>query len=54
VDATRQAYRNDTAPFDELVRAEKTLLDARTRLLRLKAERLLTQADLLYLTGETP
>jgi outer membrane protein TolC len=54
VEATRQAYRNDTAPFDELVRAEKTLLDARTRMLRLKAERLLTQADLLYLTGETP
>jgi len=54
VEATRQAYRNDVAPFDELVRAEKTLLDARTRLLRLKAERLLTQADLLYLTGETP
>ncbi|MGB5210131.1 MAG: TolC family protein [Gammaproteobacteria bacterium] len=54
VQATRQAYRNDVAPFDELVRAEKTVLDARTRLLRLKAERLQTQADLLYLTGDTP
>ncbi len=54
VEATRQAYRNDVAPFDELVRAEKTLLDARTRLLRLRAGRLLAQADLLYLTGETP
>lgn len=54
VEATRQAYRNDVAPFDELVRAEKTLLDARTRLLRLRAERLLAQAELLYLTGENP
>ena len=54
VEATRQAYRNDVAPFDELVRAEKTLLDARTRLLRLRAERLLAQAQLLYLTGENP
>jgi outer membrane protein TolC len=54
VEATRQAYRNDVAPFDELVRAEKTLLDARTRLLRLRTERLLARADLLYLTGDTP
>jgi len=54
VEATRQAYRNDVVPFDELVRAEKTLLDARTRLLRLRAERLLAQAELLYLTGENP
>jgi len=54
VEATRQAYRNDVAPFDELVRAEKTLLDARTRLLRLRAERLLAQTQLLYLTGENP
>lgn len=54
VEATRQAYRNDVAPFDELVRAEKTLLEARTRLLRLRTERLLAVADLLYLTGDAP
>jgi outer membrane protein TolC len=52
--ATRQAYRNDNVPFDELVGAEKALLEARTRLLRLRADRLLAQADMLYLAGERP
>jgi outer membrane protein TolC len=51
VEATREAYRNDVAPFDELVRSEKTLLDAQTRLLDLSSERLIAQAELLYLTG---
>jgi len=51
VEATRQAYRNDVAPFDELVRSEKSLLDARTRLLRLRSSRIIAQAQLLYLTG---
>jgi outer membrane protein TolC len=53
VEATRQAYRNDVVPFDELVRSEKTLLDARIRLLRLRADSAVNDAELLYLTGET-
>ena len=52
--ATRQSYRNDNVQFDELVGAEKALLEARTRLLRLRADRLLAQADMLYLAGERP
>jgi outer membrane protein TolC len=52
--ATRQAYRNDVVPFDELVSAEKALLQARTRLLRLRADRLLAQSEMLYLAGERP
>ena len=52
--ATRQAYRNDVVPFDELVGAEKALLEARTRLLRLRTDRLLAQSDMLYLAGERP
>lgn len=52
--ATRQAYRNDVVPFDELVSAEKALLRARTRLLRLRTDRLLAQSDMLYLAGERP
>jgi outer membrane protein TolC len=54
VEASRQAYRNDVVPFDELVRSEKTLLDARVRLLRLRADMAVNVAELLYLTGETP
>ena len=54
VAATRQAYRNDVVPFDELVGAEKALLEARTRLLRLRADRLLARTEILYLTGDTP
>ena len=54
VDATRQAYRNDVVPFDELVSAEKALLQARTRLLRLRTDRLLAQTEMLYLAGERP
>jgi outer membrane protein TolC len=52
--ATRQAYRNDVVPFDELASAEKALLDARTRLLRLRTDRLLAQAEMLYLAGARP
>jgi outer membrane protein TolC len=52
--ATRQAYRNDVVPFDELVSAEKALLQARTRLLRLRTDRLLAQSEMLYLAGERP
>lgn len=54
VEATRQAYRNDVVPFDELVRSEKTLLDARMRLLRLRADIAVNAAELHYLTGERP
>ena len=53
VEATRLAYQNDVVPFDELVRAEKSLLDARMRLLRLRADRVVALADLLYLTGDS-
>lgn len=51
VEATRQAYRNDVVLFDELVRSEKSLLDSRMRLLRLRADHALSTAELLYLTG---
>jgi len=54
VEATLLAYQNDQAPFDELVRAEKTLLDARIKRLRLAADRLSAEAELAYLIGETP
>jgi hypothetical protein len=37
--------------FDELVRSEKSLLDTRMRLLRLRADHALSTAELLYLTG---
>jgi outer membrane protein TolC len=53
VEATRQAYRNDVVLFDELVRSEKSLLDTRMRLLRLRADHALSTAELLYLTGES-
>jgi outer membrane protein TolC len=52
VEATRLAYQNDVVLFDELVRAEKSLLDARMRLLRLRADRIVTAAELHYLTGD--
>lgn len=54
VTATRQAYRNDVVPFDELVNAEKALLEAQTRLLRLRADHLIAQAEMLYLAGDKP
>ena len=54
VAATRQSYRNDVVPFDELVGAEKALLEAQTRLLRLRADRLIARAEMLYLTGDAP
>lgn len=52
VEATRLAYQNDVVPFDELVRSEKSLLDARMRLLRLRTDRVVNLADLHYLTGD--
>ncbi len=54
VEATLVAYQNDQAPFDELVRAEKTLLDARLKRLRLAADRLSAEVELAYLIGDTP
>jgi outer membrane protein TolC len=53
VEASRLAYQNDVVLFDELVRAEKSLLDARMRFLRLRVDRVIAIADLLYLTGDT-
>ena len=54
VEATVLAYQNGLAPFDELVRAEKMLLEARLKKLRLVADRLVAEAELAYLIGETP
>ncbi len=52
VEAVRQAYRNDLVPFDELVRAERMLLTARTQRLRLGLDALINRAELLYLAGD--
>jgi outer membrane protein TolC len=52
IEATRQAYRNDLVPIDEVVDAEKTLLQTRTRLLRIRADHARAQSGLLYLLGE--
>ena len=52
VEAVRQAYRNDRVPFDELVRAERTLLTARMQRLRLLVDARINRAELLYLAGE--
>lgn len=54
VEATVLAYQNGLAPFDELVRAEKMLLEARLKKLRLVADRLVAEAELAYLIGATP
>ncbi len=53
VESTRLAYQNDVVPFDELVRSEKSLLDSRLQLIRLRADRSATAAELHYLTGDT-
>ncbi|MGI9264738.1 MAG: TolC family protein [Gammaproteobacteria bacterium] len=52
IEATHQAYRNDLVPFDDVVEAEKTLLQTRTRLLRIAADHATAQAELLYLAGD--
>jgi outer membrane protein TolC len=54
VDATRFAYQNDLAPFDELVRAEQSLLESRLDRLRLEADRRIAEVELDYLAGTTP
>jgi outer membrane protein TolC len=52
IEATHQAYRNDLVPFDDVVEAEKMLLQTRTRLLRIAADHAIAQAELLYLAGD--
>lgn len=52
VEAVLDAYQNDRAVFDELVRAENTLLDTQLRALRLEVDARIAQAQLLYLAGE--
>jgi outer membrane protein TolC len=54
VDATRFAYQNDLAPFDELVRAEQSLLESRLDRLRLEADRRIAEVELDYRAGTTP
>jgi outer membrane protein TolC len=54
VDATLFAYQNGLALFDELVRSEQSLLEARVNHLRLEADRRIAEAELAYLTGSTP
>jgi outer membrane protein TolC len=52
--AADHAYRNRTAGFDTLVRAQLADLEARLEALRLESERGQVQADLAYFGGETP
>lgn len=54
VEATLFSYQNDLAPFDELVRAEQSLLESRVKHLRLEADRRIADAELAYLTGSAP
>lgn len=50
--ATLSAYRNGTADFDELARAQITDLDSRMQELKANTDYLSMQADLLYLAGD--
>ena len=52
--ATLSAYKNGTADFDELARAQITELDTRMDQLKADTDFLSMQADLLYLSGEQP
>jgi len=52
--ATLSAYRNGSADFDELARAQISDLDSRTQQLKADVDYLEMQADLLYLAGEQP
>ena len=52
--ATLSAYKNGTADFDELARAQITELDTRIDQLKADTDFLSMQADLLYLSGEQP
>ena len=52
--ATLSAYRNGSADFDELARAQITDLDSHIQQLKANIGYLEMQADLLYLAGEQP
>lgn len=51
-EATLNSYQSGVSDFPELVRARLAELDAELKLLRLKADRLKAQAQLLFLEGE--
>ena len=51
---TLSAYRNGSADFDELARAQITDLESRMEQLKAETDFLEMQADLLYLAGEQP
>lgn len=51
-EAALTAYRNGVTDFTALIRARLTDLDSRLQALRTRADRLQTQARLLYLAGE--
>lgn len=51
-EAALTAYRNGVTDFTALIRAQLTDLDSRLQALRTRADRLQTQARLLYLAGE--
>ncbi len=53
VEATRAAYQNDTASFDELVGAQTLLLSQELSHVELRADAARNRARLLYLTEET-
>jgi len=51
-EATLNSYQSGVSDFPELVRARLAELDAELKLLRLKADRMKAQAQLLFLEGE--
>jgi len=53
-EATLSAYKNGSADFDELARAQISDLDSRTQQLKADVDYLDMQAELLYLAGEQP